>query len=159
MIKSIFDSCFLYKFNFFAVVNMQTNDILMLVNNVFAIVKNQTIKKTKIMIKNRNKFIMNQSIKFNEIKIQLKSNETITITKKLHVKKIILIIKKNAFSINFKNITRSKLSTKKQYVTQRVRDAYMISICQFKTSFDFFHVAQIININDNDIIALNKRLQ
>ena len=35
----------------------------------------------------------------------------------------------------------------------------MISICQFEASFDFFHVAQIIDISDNDVIALNKRLQ
>ena len=116
-------------------------------------------KKTKIMIKNRNKFIVNQLIKFNEIKIQLKSNKTITMTKKSHVKRIILIIKENTFSINFKNITRSKLFTKKQYVTQRVRDVYMTSICQFETSFDFFHVAQVIDINDNDVIIFNKRLQ
>ncbi len=59
--------------------------------------------------------------------------------------------------INFK--VRFALISKKQYVTQRTRDAYVVSICQFETSFDLSLVAQSIEILLKNITTLNKCLQ
>ena len=41
----------------------------------------------------------------------------------------------------------------------RIRNAYVISIYQFETSFDFSYAAQTIIIISNDITSLNKRLK
>ncbi len=61
--------------------------------------------------------------------------------------------------INSRDKIRIKLSSKEQYVAQRVRDAYVASICQSKASFDLFLAAQTIEISSNDITTLNKRFQ
>ncbi len=44
-------------------------------------------------------------------------------------------------------------------MTQRARDAYLASICQFETSFDLSLAAQSIEISSENIATLNKRLQ
>jgi hypothetical protein len=51
------------------------------------------------------------------------------------------------------------LISKKQYIAQRIREAYLISICQSEASFDLFYAAQIIEISSDEIKTLNKRLQ
>jgi hypothetical protein len=45
-----------------------------------------------------------------------------------------------------------------QYIAQRARETYLISICQSEASFDLFRAAQSIEIISDDIISLNKRL-
>jgi hypothetical protein len=80
MIESTYDSCLLYKFEFIEslkslehfesesleIVDMQIDDILILVNSIFAAKKEKTIKKTKILTKTRDHLITKNSIKFNE---------------------------------------------------------------------------------------------
>jgi hypothetical protein len=44
-------------------------------------------------------------------------------------------------------------------MTQRARDTYVASICQFETSFDWSLLAQSIEISSKNITTLNKRLQ
>jgi hypothetical protein len=61
--------------------------------------------------------------------------------------------------INSRNVVRLKLLSKKQYVTQRAKNAYLALICQSKTSFDLFVAAQLIDHSFSDITILNKRLQ
>ena len=91
MIESTYDSCFLHKFDFFEIIDMQTNDILMLISDVFVFEKNIAIKKTKIMIKNRKMLIMNRFLKFNEVQIKF-DFEGILLIKKTNVENISLII-------------------------------------------------------------------
>ncbi len=61
--------------------------------------------------------------------------------------------------ISFKDKIRFALISKKQYVAQRARDAYVASMCQFETSFDLSLAAQSMKISSEDITILNKRLQ
>ncbi len=49
-----------------SIVNMQTNDILILINSNFAIAKEKAIVNAKIMIKSRNDLDSNSSLKFND---------------------------------------------------------------------------------------------
>ncbi len=49
--------------------------------------------------------------------------------------------------------------SKKQYVTQRARNAYVASICQLKASFNLFFAVQSIEVSSENITTLNKRLQ
>jgi hypothetical protein len=61
--------------------------------------------------------------------------------------------------ISFRDKIRFALISKKQYVTQRARDAYVVLIYQFETSFDLSLAAQSIEISSENITTLNKRLQ
>jgi hypothetical protein len=60
---------------------------------------------------------------------------------------------------NSKDKIRFALISKKQYVTQRARDAYVMSIYQSKASFDLFFAVQSIEVSSKNITTLNKRLQ
>ena len=110
------------------------------------------------MIKKRECFNTTNSIKFNDIKIEFQKNKTIIIKHASYVKIISSIKNQNFSFISAKSIIRKKLISKNQYVIQRTRNAYVISICQFETFFDLTYAAQIINVISNDIALLNKRL-
>ena len=112
------------------------------------------------MIKNRKMFIFQRLIKFNDaqIKFDLDSGNLLLI-KKINVDDINLMINENVLSINAKNVIRSNLFFKNQYVAQRVQDAYMILICQFETFYDLSRATQFIDFINDDIVILNKRLQ
>lgn len=76
-----------------------------------------------------------------------------------HVGQILLVTDHIANSTSSKEITRKKLLPKEQYLTQRVRAAYIASMCQPEISFDFFEAAQIVAFLSDDIVLLNKWLQ
>ncbi len=76
MTQFTYDLCLLYK-TFFVdktfdksiisdLVEMQTDDILLLADQSFVTLKKETIKSAKIMIKNRESFISDNLLKFNE---------------------------------------------------------------------------------------------
>ena len=159
MIESIYDSCLFYRIESFVVIDFRTDDILIFVNNDFAIKKNEVIKTVNIMFKQRECFIIINSIKFNGMKIELSENETISIKYALNVKNILLIKNYKSSIINFRNVVRKKLTSNDQYIAHRTRNAYVISICQSETSFDFSYAAQAIIITSNHITSLNKRLK
>ena len=158
MIKSTYDSCLFHSIELFDLIDFQTDDTLIFVSNDFVIKKNEVIKTINIMIKKRECFNTTNSIKFNDMKIELQKNETIIIKHTSYVKNISSIKNQNSSFISAKNIVRKKLISKNQYVIQRARNAYVISICQFETFFDLTYAAQIINVISNDIALLNKRL-
>ena len=93
------------------------------------------------------------------MKIEFNENETISIKHASNVKNISLIKNYESSIINFRNVVRKKLTSNDQYITHRARNAYVISICQSETSFDFSYAAQTIIIISNDITSLNKRLK
>jgi pheromone shutdown protein TraB len=72
MTQFTYDRCLLYKLDISLsdVVNMQTDDTLLLVDRSFAALKKKTIKSAKIMIKNRERFISDNLLKFNETRIE-----------------------------------------------------------------------------------------
>ncbi len=89
MSQSIYDLCFLHtnmkidtSFNLqtdlknsllrtnISIVDMQTNDILILIDSNFAVAKEKTIVNAKIMIKSRNDLDSNSSLKFNDTIIE-----------------------------------------------------------------------------------------
>jgi hypothetical protein len=137
---------------------MQTNDILILIDSNFAITKKKAIIDVKIMIKSRDNLESNSSLKFNDTIIERQENN-------IYLKQISqfdhfqLIKNIDIAIINFKNKIKLALISKKQYVTQWARDAYIASICQLETSFDLSFAAQSIEISSKNITTLNKRLQ
>jgi hypothetical protein len=58
-----------------SIVNMQTNDILILVDSNFATAKEKAIIDAKIMTKSRDHFDSNFSLKFNDTIIERQEND------------------------------------------------------------------------------------
>ena len=160
MKQSTYDSCLLIKSSLFEIVDLQTNDTLILEAFEFANAEEKAIKIAKFLIKEREHLTANKSIKFNEALIQLTFIDDLLLNQKAQIAEISLInIAQKSSSISAKDIVRSKLTSKEQYVAQRARDAYVTSICQFEASFDLSNAAQAINSTNDDIKSLNKRLQ
>ena len=161
MKQSTYDSCLLIKSTFFEIVNLQTNDTLILETFEFANAEEEAIKTVKFLIKEREHLTANKSIKFNEALIQMNFIiDDLLLNQKTQIAEISLIkIASKSSSISAKNIVCSKLTSKEQYVAQRARDVYVTSICQFEASFDLSNAAQTINSTNENIKALNKRLQ
>ena len=127
MTESIYDSCLLYKSESLKMIEMQTDDILMLVSDAFAEKEEKIIKTINIMTKKQEHFTETNLIKFNDIRIELKRND-VFLNHQAHIDDISLI---NSRDVNFtfsRDVTKIKLSSKNQYVAQRARDAYIASI-------------------------------
>jgi hypothetical protein len=114
------------------------------------------------MIKRREQLFSNNSLKFNDIKIEwFDSNESIYYRQKTYIQDIQLIQSIESIITNARNKIRIKLIFRKQYVTQRTREVYLTFIYQFEVSFNLFHAVQFTDLTfcSDDVIALNKRLQ
>lgn len=113
--KLVYDFYLFFRFERLEIVEMQTNDILILANNNCASTKEEVIKSAKIMTKYRKYLILAYSLKFNSAEIKHDLN-SIVLTKKSHVREILLVIDHGTDSTSYKRITRKKLSLKKQYL-------------------------------------------
>lgn len=68
MIVFTYDFCWVYtdgNDKSFKVVSLQTNNTLILANNIFGVVKEKELKKTKLLAKDGEKLTLHISIKFN----------------------------------------------------------------------------------------------
>ena len=74
-------------------------------------------------------------------------------------KKLGLVQASKADLLSSRGTVRRNARTKDQYVAQRARGAYIASVCQPEASFDLSFAAQATDPSDDDIKALNKRLQ
>lgn len=66
--KSMYNFCLLYidsNNKGFEIESLQTDNILILANDIFAIAKEKELKKAKLLAKDREKLIFHTSIKFN----------------------------------------------------------------------------------------------
>ena len=89
--------------------------------------------------------ITNYSLNFNGFIITLNddNNKVMIINQLKQAKKIQLL---------------SKLFTKKQYVAQRAREAYIATVSQSQATFALLYVAQIIKLTSEDAKYLNRYL-
>ena len=163
MIESTYDFCLLYRHESFGIVKLQTDDTLMLADETFAAEEEGAIKK--FLTKSRSCLTPIETIKFNELKIELHffSNEFfhayITLRQEMHIGEISFIKQQTISSTSNRGVVRKNLTTNDQYVAQRARGAYLASLCQPKASFDLSYAAQAINFSADDITSLNKRLK
>jgi hypothetical protein len=138
---------------------MQTDDTLISIDQSFAIAEKEAIHSAKIMIKSRAQLILDNSLKFNDIKIERVENDTIYFRQETHIQEIQLIQLIESIIISARDKIRIMPTLRDQYIAQRAREIYLTFICQSKASFDFSHAVQSIEITSDDINALNKRLQ
>ena len=158
MIESTYDPYFLYSSSSFGIVGMQTDDILILADHDFASTEEDAIRSAKIMTKDREHLTPAHPLKFNGAQIKLDLNE-IVLTKESHIEGILPVTDHAADSTSSRGITRKKLSPKEQYLAQKVRGAYIASVCQPEASFNLSRAAQTVEFSPDDIAMLNKRLQ
>jgi hypothetical protein len=165
MTQFTYDLCLLYKTIdsiISDVIGMQTDDTLYEAIEAFAKQKDEAIKSAKIMIKNREHLISDNSLKFNETRIErLDSNEIIYFRQKTHIQDIQLIQSIESSITSAREKVRVNLTSREQYIAQRARDVYLATICQLETTFDLSYAAQSIEstFSSDDIITLNKRLK
>ena len=162
MIEFTYDFCLLYRHGSFGIVKLQIDDTLMLADEAFAAEEKNAIKK--FLTKSRSCLNPIETIKFNELKIELHFfNEFfhayITLRQEMHIGGISFIKQQTTFSTNNRDVVKKNLNTNDQYVAQKIRGAYLTFFCQSKVSFDLSYVAQAINLSADDIISLNKRLK
>jgi hypothetical protein len=151
---------------------MQTNDTLMLKNDRFAELKKSELKKTKLMFKKRKMLIIFTLIKFNDVIINLIKFEftnknsysfdsyNLSLIQFKQFDQIQLInLSISIDLINSKDQIRKMITSKDQYVTQRIREAYIAIMTQSKAAFDSFLAVQVTNSKEENIKRLNKRFQ
>jgi hypothetical protein len=149
--------------NAFELIEMQTNDTLMLRDDRFAELKESELKKAKLMFKKREMLIIFISIKFNDeiislIEIISKNNLSLTQLKQFdQIQLINLSISVDL--ISSRNQIRKMMTSKDQYVAQRAREAYIATMTQSKAVFDLSLAVQITNLKEKDAKRLNRRLQ
>ncbi len=171
MMKSTYDFCLLFinqndsSDNAFELIEMQTNNTLMLRNDRFAELKESELKKSKLMFKKREMLIIFISIKFNDeiinlIEVISKSSYSLSLTQLSQFDQIRLInISVSVDLISSRDQIRKMMTSKDQYVFQRARDAYIVTMFQSEVSFDLFLIVSIINSKEEDANELNKRLR
>ncbi len=174
MTKSTYDFCLLFinqnesSSNFinqsiFELIEMQTNDTLMLRDDRFAELEENELKKAKLMFKKREILITLISIKFNDEMINLitsKNDYILSFTQFSQFDQIRLInISVSIDLISSRDQIKKMMTSKDQYVAQRAKDAYIITMTQSKVSFDLSLIAQITNSKEEDAKRLNRRLQ
>lgn len=108
MTKSIYDLYLFYKFDLLGILRIQTNKISIPANTNFTNNKIETIKITKLIIKDCKYLTFIQPIKFHRAQIKIDLND-IVLTKKSHLGEILVVINHNIDFINSKKITRNKL--------------------------------------------------
>ncbi len=161
MIESTFDSCLLHIIDnqtAFEIVEMQTDDTLMLANDQFADLKENELIKVKLTFKNREKLTSFISIKFNDEVIS-KNDQGLLLNQSKQFDQIRLIYLSSIDLISSRGQIRKSVISKDQYVVQRAREAYIAILSQSEISFDLSVAAQIINSKEKDAKRLNKRLQ
>ncbi len=80
MIESTYDSCLLYiavSNKSFGVVGLQTDNTLILTDDIFAAIKEKELKEAKLLAKDREKLTLNTPIKFNGFYIRLADDNSL----------------------------------------------------------------------------------
>jgi hypothetical protein len=172
MTKSTYDSCLLFinqssgnliNQSDFGLIEMQTNDTLMLRDDHFAELEESELKKAKLTFKKREMLIVFISIKFDDEMINLIINKNDYILSLIQLSQFdqirLINMTISVDLIDSRKQIRKMITSKDQYVTQRARRAYIVTMTQSKVAFDLSLTVQIINLKEEDAKRLNKRLQ
>ena len=169
MQQSTYDPCLLYTSKKgFGVVGLQIDDTLILKNETFANAENFHFHETKLLAKEKEKLTSQHQIKFNGAYIkqensqensQLENSQSLYLNQKRLCKNLRLIESKPKDLTNAKNVIRKSVAFEDQYVAQKTRNAYITTLNQSETTFDFSFAVQVINPQKNDAKRLNKRIQ
>ena len=142
-----YDPCLLYirnKNKGFEIVELQIDDILIFGDEIFANSENFHFHETKLLAKNRDQFIFKHFFKFNDVYIKQKGNSFHFNQNRL-CKNLRLVTFRSNDLTNVKSVMKKKMKFENQYVIQKTKSAYIITLNQFETTFDFSFAVQMIN--------------
>ena len=140
-----YDSCLLYICNKgFEIVELQIDDILIFENEIFANFENFHFHEIKLLAKDRDQFTFKHFLKFNDVYIKQKKN-SFHLNQDRLCKNLRLVTPRSNDLTNAKGVMRKKMKFENQYVAQRAKGAYIATLNQFETTFDFSFAAQVIN--------------
>jgi hypothetical protein len=159
MKQSTYDPCLLYSIQPFGVVGLQTDDTLFVGDDDFAAQEQLQLQKAKFLAKERERLTSDHDLKFNGGIVHLEADGSITLTQERQCKNLKLVSDANATTTSSRGAIRQDLTTKEQYVAQRARGAYIASVCQPEAAYDLSVAAQATEPTENDVKALNKRIQ
>ena len=142
MTPFIFDTCLLFNDNMTTIVDLQIDDSLIVDIIEFMNMKSRELHVVDLMIKSCERLTPKQSLNFNNFIITL-DKDNITINQTKQAKKIQLL---------------SKSFTKEQYVAQRAREAYIVTVSQSQIVFALSYVAQVTEPTYKNAEYLNRCL-
>jgi polyhydroxyalkanoate synthesis regulator phasin len=147
MTTSVYDPCLMITTTeeAFAMVALQTDDTLILGDKAFHKKEEEELHKAGFIAKPVEKLSANGSLIFNGCKL-IQEEDQLLIVQKGQGQKI-------------KQVDMASKHRTSDYREQRARGAYLSSICQPEASFDLSVAAQHQDPTDEDVKALNKRLQ
>ena len=154
-----YDSCFLYICKKgFEIVELQIDDILIFEDEIFANSENFHLHEIKLLAKNRDQFTFKHFFKFNDVYIKQEGNSFHFNQNRL-CKNLRLMTFRSSDLTNVKDVMRKKMKFENQYVAQKTKSAYIVTLSQFETTFDFSFAVQVINPKKKNAKMLNKRIQ
>ena len=161
MKQSTFDPCLLStnKGDPIGIAGLQTDDVLFAGNKEFAKAEDEAIRKEKFESKDQVEVTPTRPGKYNGTWITRQHDGPIYISQERHVKSIKMVEMTPATLTSSRGLSRLNMSTKDQYVAQRARGAYVATMTQPEASFDLSIAAQTTEPTEDDVKALNKRLQ
>ncbi len=140
MMESTYDSCLLYidgNVKGFGVVGLQTEDTLILTNNIFATTEEKELKEAKLLAKNREKLTHNTSIKFNRSYIRLADDNSLFLSQEKQCQCLHLVaVKEPVDLVSSHGKIRKAVTPKDQYITQRARGVYIAIVSQPEAAID-----------------------
>ncbi len=171
MIDSTFDSCLLHisfiefikfiEFILFKVVDLQTDDTLILADDGFVSLEENELTRAHLTFKKREKLNLIISIKFNdELIILVDDDNFLLLIQSKQFDQIRLIdVKISIHLTSSRDEIKKMIISKDQYVVQRAKEVYIVIVSQLETSFDFFFDTQVNNSKEKDAKRLNQWLQ
>lgn len=158
MKHSTYDPCLLYQNeNSLAIAGLQTDDTLLLADETFAIIEEEKLREAGFTAKEREKLTSTTPIKFNRGLISQHEN-SMTLTQERHCQNLGIVSLETVDLTSSQRVMRKLVGTKQQYIAQRVRGTYIVTVCQPEAAFALSLAAQVTEPNDDDIKKLNKIL-
>ena len=161
MQQSTYDPCLLYisnKGKGFGIVGLQIDDTLIFGDETFATSENFHFHEAKLLAKDRDQFTSKHSFKFNGAYIKQEGN-SFHLNQDRLCKNLRLVAFRPSDLTSARGVVRKEVKFEDQYVAQRARGAYIVTLSQFEAAFDFSFAVQVINPKKKDAKMLNKRIQ
>ena len=129
----------------FGLTGLQTDDTLSIVTKDFSAREEEMLQQAKLRAKPKTILSESQPIEFNGGKVTYDGNA-------IH-------LQQKGQAKGLRTIDLSANDAAQQYVEQRARGAYIASVCQPEAAFDLSIAAQTTTPEQDDIKALNARIQ
>ena len=143
IISSTFDTCLLFNRDIIAIIGLQIDNSLIANIIEFMQTKSRELNTVGLVTRPCEGLTTNHPLNFNDFIITLNNNDNMIINQLKQVKKIQLL---------------SRPFTKKQYVTQRARGAYIATISQSQAAFALSYATQITKPTFENAKYLNRCL-